>query len=101
MIFMSTLIYLYKIRSTCLAVVAVIIATWEAEIRRIIVRGQPMQIVPKHPISKITKVKLDWQCSSISRVPALQVKAMSSNHSLTKKEKIRSTYLIICKYFTR
>jgi hypothetical protein len=32
----------------------VIPATWEAEIRRITVQGQPKQIVLKTPISKIT-----------------------------------------------
>jgi hypothetical protein len=34
-----------------------IVATWEAEIRRITVQGQPKQIVYKTPISKITKLK--------------------------------------------
>jgi hypothetical protein len=35
-----------------------VLATWEAEIRRITVQGQPGQIVPEIHISKITKAKL-------------------------------------------
>jgi hypothetical protein len=35
----------------------VILATCEAEIRMIVVRGQPGQIVYKTPLSKITKAK--------------------------------------------
>jgi hypothetical protein len=35
----------------------VILATWEAEIRRTEVQGQPRQIVCETPISKITRAK--------------------------------------------
>jgi hypothetical protein len=35
----------------------VILATWEANIRRMAVEGQPRQIVHETPISKITTVK--------------------------------------------
>jgi hypothetical protein len=35
----------------------VILATWEAEIRRITVQGQPRQIAGETPISKITRAK--------------------------------------------
>jgi hypothetical protein len=35
----------------------IILAIWEAEIRRIGVQGQPGQIVCKTPISKITRAK--------------------------------------------
>jgi hypothetical protein len=35
----------------------VILATCEAEIRRIEVQGQPWQIVPETPISRITRAK--------------------------------------------
>jgi hypothetical protein len=35
----------------------VILATWEAEIRRIVVQGQLGQIVLETPISKITRAK--------------------------------------------
>jgi hypothetical protein len=37
--------------------VPVILATWEAEIRIVEVRGHPKQIVPETPFSKITRVK--------------------------------------------
>jgi hypothetical protein len=37
----------------------IIIAAWEAEILRIAVQGQP--------ISKITRVKMDWRCDSSSK----------------------------------
>jgi hypothetical protein len=35
----------------------VILATWEANIRRMAVEGQPRQIVHETPISKITRAK--------------------------------------------
>jgi hypothetical protein len=41
----------------------VMLATWEAEIRKIKVRGQPGQIVLETPISKITRAKMDWRYS--------------------------------------
>jgi hypothetical protein len=54
----------------------IILATCEAEIRRIVVRGQPRQIVPKTPISKITRAKwtrveliwLKWQSACFASV---------------------------------
>jgi hypothetical protein len=36
----------------------IILATWEAEIQQIVVRGQPRQIVCETPISKITTAEL-------------------------------------------
>jgi hypothetical protein len=33
------------------------LATWETEIKRFVVRGQPRQIVPEALISKITRAK--------------------------------------------
>jgi hypothetical protein len=42
----------------------------EDEIRRIMVRGQPRQIVHETPISKGTR-KMDWRCGLSSRAPAL------------------------------
>jgi hypothetical protein len=57
----------------------VILATQEAEIRRIVVQSQTGQIVPKDPISKkekkIKKELVEW------------LKALSSNSSATKKKK--------------
>jgi hypothetical protein len=58
-----------KPKNLCQWLILVILATWEAEIGRIKVRGQPQQVVPETPISKITE--MDWRCSSSSRVPAL------------------------------
>jgi hypothetical protein len=39
----------------CWWLTPIILATWEVEIRRIEVRGQPREIVLEIPISKITK----------------------------------------------
>jgi hypothetical protein len=39
----------------------VILATWKAEIRRIIIQDQPRQIVCETPISKIITT-MDWRC---------------------------------------
>jgi hypothetical protein len=35
----------------------IILATWEVEIRKIMVQGQPGQILQETPISKITRAK--------------------------------------------
>jgi hypothetical protein len=35
----------------------VMLTTWEGKIRRIMVQGQPKQIVSKNPISKITRAE--------------------------------------------
>jgi hypothetical protein len=51
----------------------VILTTWEAETRRIMVQVQPRQKVCKTSISKNNQSKMDWQCGSSSSVPALQV----------------------------
>jgi hypothetical protein len=47
--------YLKNISTMCQWLMPVILATWEVEIRRITVPGQPPQIVHKTPISKITR----------------------------------------------
>jgi hypothetical protein len=58
----------------------VIVATWEAEIRRITVRGQPGHIVPKTPSPKwiggVTQVVKHLLC---------KCKALSSNPRPTRK----------------
>jgi hypothetical protein len=35
----------------------IILGMWEAEVRRIMVRGKPRQIVLEIPISKITRIE--------------------------------------------
>jgi hypothetical protein len=42
---------------------SVILATWEAEIKRISVQGQPRKIV-QETLSPKTKSKMDWRCGS-------------------------------------
>jgi hypothetical protein len=64
----------------------VILATWEAEIKRIMVQGQPGQIVhetlsPKQPQQNALEVWLKWW------IAALQAEALSSNPSPAKKKK--------------
>jgi hypothetical protein len=51
----------------------VILAPWEAEIGRIVIRDQIGKIVCETtPISKTSKAKMDWRCGSSGRAPALQ-----------------------------
>jgi hypothetical protein len=50
----------------------VILATWEAEIGKTEVGGQPEQIV-WDPHLQNNQSKMDWRPGSSSRVPALQV----------------------------
>jgi hypothetical protein len=63
-------------------------ATWEIEIGRIVVRGQPQKIVLETPISKITKAK--WTGAGDQVVERLICKheVPSSNPSADKKKKI-------------
>jgi hypothetical protein len=49
---------------------SVTLVTWEAEIRRITVPGQPGQIVLETP-SPNNQRKMDWRCGSSKRTPAL------------------------------
>jgi hypothetical protein len=62
----------------------VILATWESEIRRIMVQGQPWEIVLETPISKITRAKMDWRSGSSGRMSALQVEFKL--HPIKKKK---------------
>jgi hypothetical protein len=63
---------------------------WEAEIRRMVVRSQPEQIVHETPISKITTAK--WIAGVSQVVEHLHCKcdALSSYPSPTKKKKSRT-----------
>jgi hypothetical protein len=55
-----------------------ILTTWEAEIWRITVQGQPGEIVCETPISKITRATEQLLC---------RCEALSENPSPTKKKK--------------
>jgi hypothetical protein len=57
---------------------AVILATWETEMGRIVVWGQSGQIVCETPISKLTRAIEYLLC---------MCEALGSNPSLTKKQK--------------
>jgi hypothetical protein len=50
------------------------LATWEAEVRRISVQGQPRQILHETPISKNNQSKMDWKCGSSGREPVYNMK---------------------------
>jgi hypothetical protein len=70
-----------------------ILATWEDEIRRIVVQGQLGQIVHETPPHlQNNQSKMDWRCGSSSRVPALpaqspEVKPSSVLLSPKKRER--------------
>jgi hypothetical protein len=49
---------------------SVILATWEAEIRKIAVGNQPGQIVGKNPSQKNPTQKKGWWSGSSGRSPA-------------------------------
>jgi hypothetical protein len=59
----------------------IILATQEAEIKRIAVRSQPGQIVPQDPISKNPSQKI-----------GLKVKALSSSPSSVRKKKKKEAH---------
>jgi hypothetical protein len=58
----------------------VVLVTWDAEIRRILVQSHPRQLFLRDLISKVTTTKnrlekkIDWRRGSRSRVHALQEK---------------------------
>jgi hypothetical protein len=57
----------------CLWLTPIILGTWEAEIRRSKVWGQPGQKVHEIPCLQNNQSKIDWRCDSSGRAPALQV----------------------------
>jgi hypothetical protein len=63
----------------------VILATWEAEIKRNLVPGQPRQIVLETPISKITRAKWTGSVAQVVEWLLCKCKSLSSNPSPTRK----------------
>jgi hypothetical protein len=51
----------------------IILAFWEAEIRRTRVQGQPGNIVHEKPYFQNKQSQMDWRCGSNGSVLALQV----------------------------
>jgi hypothetical protein len=51
-----------------------ILATWEAEMGRIVVRGQPGQTVLQIQLQN-KQSKMDWRCGSSGRAPALPARS--------------------------
>jgi hypothetical protein len=64
----------------------VILATWEAKIRRITAQGQPRQIVPETPISKITRAKWTGSVAHVVEYLLCKCEALNSNPSPPKKK---------------
>jgi hypothetical protein len=64
-----------------------ILATWEAEIWRIMVRGQPGQIVCETLISIITRAKWTRGVAQAVKYLLCKLEALSSNPSPSKKER--------------
>jgi hypothetical protein len=65
----------------------VILATWEAEIRRIMVQDQSGQTVKETPISKITRAKRAGDMAQAVEHLVCEHKSLSSNPRPTKKKK--------------
>jgi hypothetical protein len=72
----------------------VIPATWEAEIRRIVVRGQPGQMVCRTPISKITIPKWTEGMAQVVELLFCECRALSSKPGPTKKKKKKKELLM-------
>jgi hypothetical protein len=73
MLTVATILFkFFGIKQTPLAgLMAVILATWEAEIRRIVVLDQPGKQLMR-PHSQKNQGKVNCRCGSSNRVPALQ-----------------------------
>jgi hypothetical protein len=63
---------------------SVILATWEAKIRRIMIGGQPRQIL-RDPMSKTTRVKWTGGVAQVVERMLFKCQGQSSNPSTKKK----------------
>jgi hypothetical protein len=63
------------------------VATWEAEIGRIVVQGQPRQIVHEIPISKIIRTKWTAGMAQVVECLVRKGKGLNSNRPPQKKTK--------------
>jgi hypothetical protein len=64
----------------------IILAIWEAEIRRIAVRGQLGQIVYETSSFKNNQSKMDWRVAQAVDCLFCMCKALSSTPNTTKKD---------------
>jgi hypothetical protein len=64
-----------------------ILATWEDEICRIAVQGQPKQIIHETPHLQINQSQIYWRCASSGKVPALQAWSPVQTCPTKKKKK--------------
>jgi hypothetical protein len=61
-----------SVQARCWWLIPIILTTWESEIRKNVVPGQPGQNIHDTPNSKINnKSKMDWRCGSSGGAPAL------------------------------
>jgi hypothetical protein len=70
-----------------------ILATWDVEIQRISIPGQPRQIVHETPISKITRAKRPEGMAQAVECLLCKHEALSSNSSPIKKKKYIYIYI--------
>jgi hypothetical protein len=84
----------FSLYNTISSQAPVILATWESEIRRIMVGGKAKKIVHETPISKNNQSKMDWRCGVSGRAP----EALSPNPSPIKnKSKNKRPYHLLVK----